>query len=95
MRPTKHLKFEGTKGIDERGPLDARNMRSDVIGGTKGLPDKSPDLNRKGASDEVARDLGWMRVMGDGSMQYLVKAEGDSRWYPATPDGDALKVDFA
>lgn len=88
-------KFEGTKGIDERGPLDARNMRSDVIGGTKGLPDKSLDLNRKGASDEVARDLGWMRVMGDGSMQYLVKAEGDSRWYTATPDGDALKVDFS
>ena len=26
--------------------------------------------------------------------QHLVKAEGDNRWYPATPDGDALKVDF-
>ena len=69
-------------------------MRSNEIKGTKGIPDKRQDLNRKGASDEVARDLGWMRVMGVGSMQYLVKAEGDSRWSTATPEGDVLKVDF-
>ena len=45
-------------------------------------------------SDEVARDLGSMRIMGDGSMQFWVKTEGDGDWYKATPDGDRLKVDY-
>jgi hypothetical protein len=42
-------------------------LLSNEIGGTKVLPDKKQNLNRKGASDEVAHDLWWMRGMGDGS----------------------------
>jgi hypothetical protein len=54
-------------------------LRSNEIGGTKGIPDKRQDLNRKGASDEVARDLGWMRGMGVGTMLYLEIADGPLR----------------
>jgi hypothetical protein len=54
-------------------------LRSNEIGGTKGIPDKRQDLNRKGASDEVARDLGSMRGMGVGTMLYHEIADGPLR----------------
>ena len=54
-------------------------MLSNEIGGNKVLPDKKQNLNRKDALDEVAHDLGWMRVMGVGTMLYLEKADGPMR----------------
>ena len=85
--------FKETKDIGERAPLDARSMRDEERDGTKGLPN-TQDAPKQGDADEVARDLGSMRIMGDGSMQFWVKTEGDGDWYKATPDGDRLKVDY-
>lgn len=86
-------KFEGTKDIDERAPLDARNMSNEIRGGEKGLPDQN-DSTKRGDADEVARDLGGVRIMGDGSMEYWVKTEGDGQWYKAIARGDVLTVDY-
>ena len=87
-------KFEGTKDIDERAPLDARNMdKKTKRGGTSGLPDLQ-DSSKKGRADEVARDFGFARVMGDGSMEYWVKTDGDGQWYKAIANGNVLTVDY-
>ena len=87
-------KFEGTKDIDERAPLDARNMdKKTKRGGTSGLPNLQ-DSSKKGRADEVARDFGFARVMGDGSMEYWVKTDGDGQWYKAIANGNVLTVDY-
>ena len=86
-------KFEGTKDIDERAPLDARNMSNEIRGGERGLPDQN-DSTKRGNADEVARDLGGVRIMGDGSMEYWVKTEGDGQWYKAIANGNVLTVDY-
>jgi len=86
--------FKETKGMDERAPLDARNMRDEERGGKKGLPDLN-DLTKWGDADEVARDIGAARIMADGSMQYYwVQTNGDGNWYKAIPDGDTLKINY-
>lgn len=91
-----------TGTLAERVPLDTRNQRDEMSGGRKGLPNKSHSL--RGNPDEVVRDLGLVREMGDGSIQVYgpsvrsnitgVRAQGDRKWYKTIQDGDRLVVDF-
>ena len=68
-------------------------MRNEIRGGERGLPDQN-DSTKRGNADEVARDLGGVRIMGDGSMEYWVKTEGDGQWYKAIANGNVLTVDY-
>jgi hypothetical protein len=81
-----------TKPIYENGPVDARNQRSEVRGGKKGLPDQTYNLADSSGHNNILRHLGWARLQGDGKMSFLVRTEGDLKWYKAEYHGDQLII---